>query len=548
MNRPNRKIERDRHLPLIGYNEIEAGKRELARALFVEGENETSRRLLELLRTYKIVDEPLPYLAFRGDADDRQAMIVIRDGYEISTEIPKGDYEDPYACPQAVARLEAHCDEKAFRLQAKKAPEDIRISEVVTRYLALLDPDNLDKRARELRERQCKEQNEASPWNYFRSSKNGAIQVIEKEENTLLGEVNRNFGRSYRRWRQQRPKKLGGADHEGNMIATVKDRTVISHLSVINRAFAWFLDEYQPPIRLQFDMPPVEDEPGQKICLTWGEVQRVILWCLGYVWIVGEGFATEWRMCGTSWRLVPVRLPRKLTGYRLKLIRFILIYFLTGTRFRAILDLGWEPMDRRGWISLATCWIYRNGRNTPRNKTKPREAGPILPLARRLFASWHARDEGLRRRDGWTRPRRGGHFYVVHDGRGNPISRRVMEDLVKEAFAAVEIGTTAHKAKHGGVTTYHEAGFLLHQISFFFGTTEATVDKTYRVLRRAEQIGFDPDPEAANGALRPELLRLPPPNLERLTFRGLVNPRGWLPKIRRDASPAPARTPPRKAA
>ncbi|WP_027574002.1 site-specific integrase [Bradyrhizobium sp. WSM1743] len=552
MNRPYKKIERDRHLPLIGYTEIEAGKRELARALFVEGESETGRRLLEVLRTYKIVDEAEPRLVFRCEADDRQAMIVIRDGREeISTEIAQGELEDPYACPLAVAKLEAYCEEKAFRLRAKNAPEDIPISEIITRYLDLLDPDNLDKRARELRERQCKELNEASPWNYFRSSKNGGTQVIEYVKNMQLGKLNRNFGHNYRHWRQQRPKKLGGVDEAGNMIESVKDGTIRSHLSVVNRAFAWFLDEYTPPIRLQFDMPPIEDRPDQKICLTWDEVRRVILWCLGYVWIVGEGFATEWRMCGASWRLVPVRLPRKQTEYRLKLIRFILIYFLTGTRFKAILDLGWEPMNKRGWIALASCWIYRNGRKTPRNKTKPREAGPILPLTRRLFVAWHARDEALRRRDGWTRPARDPYFYVVHDGRGNPISRRVMEDLVKEAFAAVEIGTTAHKSKHGGVTTYHEAGFPLHQISFFFGTTEDVVDKSYRVLKRAEQLGFDPDPNAADGALRPELMRLPPPNPERLTFRGLVDPRGWLPKVRcidPPPKPAPARRGGAKAA
>ena len=56
------------------------------------------------------------------------------------------------------------------------------------------------------------------------------------------------------------------------------------------------------------------------------------------------------------------------------------------------------------------------------------------------------------------------------------------------------------------MTTYHDAGFCLAQISFFFGTTERVLDKDYRKLKEAE----------ANG------MRPPPPDPATITLSGVV--------------------------
>ncbi|MBR0749977.1 hypothetical protein JQ582_39315 [Bradyrhizobium japonicum] len=527
----------DRHLALIGHREIEETKRELARAILAEGENESAARILEVLKTYKLKPGPVPKLAIRkGDKRDCRDMIVIRlgDEDEESTGIPAEGWSDPNDCPEAKAKLEAYEERERFRFRARTAGyEDIRCSEVLMRYLELIDPANLGKEALELREKISKEMNEASPWVYFRKCQDAADQLIEFLKSRPLGKVTRRLGKDYKAYKKKRPKRKGGKDESGKMIAALRDRSINAHLSVLVGAFGWFVDEFNPPRRIEIDMPPIEDEAGEPICLTWEEVQRVILWCLGFVWIKGEGFAREWRLVRGELKLAFRRLPYGDYKDRLCLIRFILIYFLTGTRFSAILALGWEPRNDRGWIEISSCWIFRNGRKSKRHKRKPREAGQMLPLARRMFACWHARDVARRASKSWTCADGGKLNYVVHDGAGNPIKLHVMKALVREAFDAVEIETSAHKSKHGGVSTFHEAGFALHAISFFFGTTEKTIDTSYRRLRRAENLGYYPGDAGERLPAPADRLRLPPPNPETLTFGKLVNPRGLNPPIRR---------------
>ena len=548
MTRP-RSVPNDAHLPLIGYREIDAGKIELARALFAVGEadNRTAMEVLETMREVKPADEPLPYLAVREDpAQDGtvRRVIVVRQNLaqgrvEKSTEIDAGDLttedlKNPENHPPAAATaLDEYAADRLFRKQVADAPRDIRVSTVVLMYVKLRDPENMSPGAKALREYEARLEGETSPWTGFVNATNFAKQLIRYLKDMRVGEITANLGQNYKDDVQSKPRLRGGTDAEGQTVAVPSDWTVDHHLSLLSVALKWFAREYRPAVRLDFDKPKVKR--GDRICLTWEEVRRAIMFCLGYVWD-GTGYVTESVFRDGKWCLVLVRRPLAEYEMYLPVVRFLLVYFLTGTRFKAILKLGWVPLNFRGWIDLDRGWIYRNGRKSKQHFAKPKEQSQLLPVVRKVFANWFADDERLGLANKWTirpsRRRKGargvtgmeekGHF-VVHDGSGNPIPLKRMQNLITEVFAKVGIDATGHKLKGGGVTTYHDAGFSLAQISFWFGTTERVLDTSYRKLKAAE----------ATYGIRPA-----PPDPSTITLSQLLDPHGRLGPIPRSASGA----------
>ena len=529
-----RTTPKDAHLPLIGYREIEAGTIELARAILAVGEAEgvPALRVLAQLNAYKLAKEPLPYLAVREDvaADGSpKRVIVVRQNLphgrvEESTELDAGalttdDLEDPEKHPpEASKALADYAEERRLRKQVQDAPQDIRVSTVILKYLNLRDPKNLSPEARELREYEARLDGDTSPWEGFVRATNHGTQLIEYFKDTRLGQINKNTGEKYKLDKQKKPRKRGGTDENGKLVAVAKDNTIAAHSSTLNLALGWFAREYRPAVRIEFDRPEVER--SDRVCITWEELRRAVMFCLGYIWD-GTGYATErvWR--GGKWHVVLARRPLAEFEKYIPVARFLIVYFLTGTRFKAILALGWSPLNFRGWIDVKRGWIHRNGRKSKRHRKKPREASEMLPAVRNLFADWFARDERVRIAKNWSlRPKRRRKnakteappveksFFVVHDGTGNPIPLTRMQKLVAEVFEKVGIETTGHKLKAGGVTTYHEAGFCLAQISFWFGTSERTLDKDYRKLKEAEASGMRPTP----------------PNPAEITLSQLVDP------------------------
>ncbi|WP_296739062.1 hypothetical protein [Mesorhizobium sp.] len=532
MTRP-RAVPKDAHLPLVGHREIEAGKIELARAIFAVGEEEgrAAIEVLEKLKQLDLIDEPVPYLAVREDileGGSLRRVIVVRQNLAVrrveqSTELDAGDLttedlEDREKCPPAAAKaLTKYAEERHFRQQVLKAPGDIRLSTILTMYVERLDPSNVSPEAKELREYEARLEGEKSPWASFANANNCATHLIEWLEDTTVGQMTKNIGQDYMDDMRLTAKKRGGKDAQGRTIALYQDLTILGHLSIFNVALAWFVREFRPAVRIEYDRPVAKT--ADKICLTWEEVRRAIMFCLGYIWD-GTQFVTERVFVDGEWREVLARRPFEEYERYIPLIRFLIVYFLTGTRFKQILKLGWAPLNFRGWISLDHGWIYRNGRKSKRHARKPREASQLLPVLRDLFASWFADDERMRVANNWTqRPphrRRGKRnsedvdeagFFVVHDGSGNPVPLSRVQDLITEVFAAVGIEATGHKLKHGGVTIYHEAGFALAQISFFFGTTERVLDEAYRNLKNAEStFGIRPAPPDPATITLPQLL------------------------------------------
>ena len=261
------------HLPLIGFREIEAGKIELARAILAVGEDEAlpALQVLTAMNRAKVIAEPLPYLAVREDPTEDGAIrrvIVIRHNLprrvEKSTELDAGKLttemlEDQENWPPAASKkIDEYAEDRRFRRQAATAPQDIRIATVLKMYVKLRDPKNISPEAQELREFEARLGGETSPWTGFVNATNFSAQLIEYFQDGTLGQINKNTGKNYKTHVQARPKKRGGVDDEGKTIAVPQDSSVDAHLSLFNVSLTWFIREYQPPIRIEFDKPVVE--------------------------------------------------------------------------------------------------------------------------------------------------------------------------------------------------------------------------------------------------------------------------------------------------
>ncbi|MCS3928987.1 integrase [Bradyrhizobium elkanii] len=532
----------DDHLPLIGYTEIEAGKRELARAILDEGVDHPAVGMLKLLSRAGIVDEPAPYLAIR---DDRKTIVVrhnLPKRVEIDTKVDPGTETDPYRFKKAVAALDEYAKERRFRHQMKKCPEDVLVSELLDRYLDVITPENLSEEAERERRLRARIDGASDPWKSLRRAQNAFRQIISEVGDMTLGQIGETFGEDYAKARQKSPKLGGKQDEDGNVIDAPKITTIISHLVEFNGAWKWARRKYRPPIRIEYTMPqaPKVDPAGP----TWQEILRALLYCLGFVWS-GTGFATEYVLRNGKWRLRFVRRPYEEVEQYFPVIRFLWLYLLTGTRAWVILQLGWVPLDDRGWISLEKGWIFRNGRLTPRNFVKPREQSEMLRPAQRMFAKWRREDDRLRVKDKWPLPNGEKDMYVIHDGEGRPLSYPQIYYLVTTVFKAVGVPFALHPNKSAGVTILHEAGFTLAQIAHVDGTTEKVLDERYRWLRAYEKAFPQATAEASTGAFPSDGTRIrpPAPDPRTLTLKRLLDPHNLRIAVPRNDPPAPpART------
>lgn len=520
----------DGHLDLISYRDIEGAKRELARAILDEGADQDAFKVLQILRDHKMIREPMPYLDVREDRVRR--VVVIRHNLstkrvEESTEIePPEGVTDANTIPEAVAELGKYADEWRFREQAENFAKDILISTVMMKYLDLLDPENGSKEARKARKDAAKKNNGPTSWDYFQKSRNSFKQVVAIIKDMRVGQITDTFGEDYVQKRRKQPKLCGVRDEDGKVVDLPAMRSMIGHLSFVNRALKWFARKYRPAVRIEFRMPEAETtEPAGP---NWAEIACAVMFCLGYVWS-GNGFLTETVLVNGKWHTRFVKRPYDEVAKYFPVIRVLLIYFLTGTRIDTILLLGWTPLDDRGYIDLSEGWIYRSGRKTARNETKPQPSSELLRPAMRILAYFRRRDERLRHKNKWKLPRGERDLYVVHDGFGRPVTYRHVYPLVVEVFDALGIDFTLHPAKSGGVTAMHRAGFNLDQISFFVGTTEKVLKDWYRDLRKAELATggsrFSSDgTKSAAGAKTTSRTRPPPPDLATLSFRRLLDP------------------------
>ena len=179
-----------------------------------------------------------------------------------------------------------------------------------------------------------------------------------------------------------------------------------------------------------------------------------------------------------SWLL---RAARSLNKDGRHLAKFILISLYTGTRKSATLSLRIDqPSTSGGWIDTDQGVIYRN----PQGRTQTNKRQTPARLPRQALAHvkrWKA--NGCR--------------FVVETDRGNRVSdirkgwaRAVVlaESLAKRSGIAIDLTyetskgreyITPHILKHTAVTWALQNGADLWDAASFFGTSIATLEKTY---------------------------------------------------------------------
>jgi hypothetical protein len=503
-----KKRHRDDHLPPIGADIPVGGIPKIVRRIMLRNEGCDPYEILRELYEKTGIGGPPPYLTIRKPkptgTENRGAKIVIRHTEtedEESTEIPAADLSNPYDSDQAKAKLLVYCEMLRFKLHAKHDAQTIRFSTVIRKYLDCIDPNSENRDKEELKRLEGDRRSDQDPEAVFKEATLYANDILAMVKDWRLRKLDDDFGRDFQKFAKR---KFGQADG-----------TIEKRLTFMRKVFDWFRRKCRPPFRVEFDY--IEVKRNAKTELVWEEVQRIILYCLGYVWDT-DGFVTEWVRWEGEWLLQFRRHNADHIKQFAAVIAYMLVYFFTGTRATAAGKLGWRPLNKRGWIDVARQWISRNGRKDPNYLKKPQESGGLVPCVAQLLGRMQARDEKAAREKNWVKGLLTS--YVVHNGAGGFAD---ITKLAKEAFEAVGIDARRHALKGGGATAYWHAGFSLHHIAWYCGNTEESINNAYRSRKNKEEAYKRPriDPLTA-------------------TLDQIVDPLGNLPKIpRRDPPPPP---------
>lgn len=502
--------KRDDHLPLIDLDDLGTERQNLIRDILMEEEGGNVFNVLTRLREEAKIGGTEPYLAVRPDEDDRSAVIVVRrfkPKDEVTTEITvtksaAGKYPDPNDCEAAVEKLHIYAKEVLFRIHMKLDTPTVLFSTLIANYLAAIEPGG--KRAdKEEQERMAEERrSKQDPVALHQRDIHSSEKILAFVQQRRLGFLDEDFGHDFKAFMK-------------NLYPDIADRTINRFLTFLRKALDWARRKYRPPFAFDFEGIDIETTEGTAI--VWEEVQRILLHCLGYVW-EAYGFATEWVQRDGEWVLQFRRHAQGHIDMLAPVIRYILIYWFTGTRAVANTKLGWRPLNRRGWIDVARQTISRNGRKSPNYFTKPQEKGGIVPCIAEMFGRWEAADAKAAEEHRWAM--RLESSYVIHNGWGHAAKK--VRGLAKAVFEAVGIDARRHDCKGGGATAMFEAGFTITNIAWFMGNQEKSIDEAYRDLKNSQE---------AN------LRRRVDPST--VTIKEIVDPLGRLPKVPRNDPPPP---------
>jgi len=145
---------------------------------------------------------------------------------------------------------------------------------------------------------------------------------------------------------------------------------------------------------------------------------------------------------------------------RRHIARFALIALYTGTRRDAVLRMGFEPNTVGGWFDLDRQIMYRRGDGERRTK-KRRTPAPIPRQLLGHLKRWKA--SGAL----WAVEFRGGRVGSI---------KRAFPAVVKSAGLE---SVTPHTLKHTAITWALQNGATTWHCAGFFGTSQATIEKTY---------------------------------------------------------------------
>jgi hypothetical protein len=490
---------------------------------FRQNERKSALEQLKKLNTkFKTITGAPPYVTSRRMAKDRSEMYVVRhsdSGRTKTTSIPVAEMplEQAKKDPRTQAALAKLCEDILFELKVEHAPTTVRYSEILRRYIASEDPSTGDPLLDLLRAQLNKERNIHDPSRTFKQKAYCAEILIKEffEERTLF-DHHFKLPTEIKDWLVEKFEKTGATYDVRGQPAGALDGTVAKYVSVVRQSLTWVDETLQPPINLK--MESLKVERGRTQPLMWTTARLIVLFARGFVWdLENGGFVKEWVWRGDDWVLEWKREGAAHRAKFLPLIRHVLSYETVGTRLTCASHMGWEEDSYRGWIDFENRQIVRTGTNSPRYDNKPRETSPLLPLALRMFETFHANDRRLAARDGWSHVKKP---YVIHNGRGGPV--RKLADLMGKANIALGLDDTSRSMRAANITQLWLAGFDLRRSARLAGNDPQTAEQSYLYLEKE----FD-------GVTRPR------PDPDTMLFSDLVNPVGRLPPIPR--APVPPR-------
>jgi hypothetical protein len=217
--------------------------------------------------------------------------------------------------------------------------------------------------------------------------------------------------------------------------------------------------------------------------LTKGEVIRLLLACLGYMWDDEKGFwktRPVLRPDGT-WGEIPYRANTSDTAHlrqgMSRLIRFIL---RTGVRHEAALRMKWGSWQEHGSILLKDAegngTVFRRG-SAERNTGKSLDDSEIYEELRLLLRIWAKQDgyivDGKVQLTG-KKPR------IIRDENDAGYDEYALDEFRQICeWAGVDQKTTIHALKHTSVTWMKQKGFTDESISEMTDTSVDTLKKFY---------------------------------------------------------------------
>jgi integrase len=378
----------------------------------------------------------------------RPRMVYIKHGStRLTTHIEEQPGVNFRTHPGAVAQLADYVETVVRRILGHILTKDVTMSQV---YLQFLDAKKPGERADDLAK------------DYHKRLEYICEQLEEYNGNDSFDMLTIDSGIRYAKFRTAQQIKTQDKDTDPAEIRCVADVTARDHVRVLVSVAIWFCRLHGLP-QLVIDKPKVRRKGLRH--LTWDQLMRLLLAARGRTYNK-EGCCVGRH--GDSKRYECV-------------VRFIMIYFCTGTRHKNILELLWAAHDKLGHIDAALLMIIRQGPGAPVT-TKGRGTSDLAGPIRLMVPKWDKQDRRKRAASGSKQL----FINVIHDEEGNPVTEHQMLRLFGEVreLAGLPSSVQPHMLKHTGVTLYTMAGMGEEDISFTFSTTTETLDAVYTHLHQ----------------------------------------------------------------
>ncbi|MET4260014.1 hypothetical protein ABIC09_004974 [Bradyrhizobium sp. S3.12.5] len=378
-----------------------------------------------------------PYLDVRKGHKGRAPKIVIMDGGNpISTGVDAAtDDMKPETSALALVHHRAYETARQYLEDdgAQRDPLSFRITYVLRRWLEEIKP------AKGLPNRKKK----MIRWKALGNCVDHLCGIFE---GAALRDIDIDTGRNYYARRIVQELKKGKRDPEN-----IKDSPIGDELSCLEWAIDWFAAKKKLPVHpAKFAWPDFIER--EMPFYTYDDMMALLWACLGFD-------ATK------GWKRTHV--DREVQRW---LVRFFLLYFLTGTRYDANGKLAWGFNDHVGCIDYDNGVIWRNGAQAVRSRQKPKRRSDLLAMMTEIVRGWHEDDVRLGAKYNF-KP-----LWVIHE-KGVPPKN--FKKKVVAALARSGVKKSSHKCKHGGVTLLGYCGVTFEEVAKVFGNDETTIKENY---------------------------------------------------------------------